>query len=99
MQQSVLFIVAVEVPSILYCMHFLGCPNSQIPFGSKILIKWRFYFAVSNMNIVRSWTVIVYKDSVCTPQPSVRFSSYLTENCEVQTKSLCNTGSNNIISI
>lgn len=99
MQQCVLFIIAVEVPSILYCMHFLGCPNSLIPFGSKIPIEWRFYFAGNYMDIVRIWTVIVYKGAVCTPKHPVRFSSYLTENCEVQTESLYNTGSNNVISI
>jgi hypothetical protein len=51
MQQCALFIIAVEVLNILYCMHFLCCPNSLIPFGSKILIKWRFYFTANNMNI------------------------------------------------
>ena len=80
-------------------MHFLGCPNTLIAFGSKISIKRSFYFAANNMNIVRSWNVNVYKDAVCTPQPSVSFSLHLTENYEVQTESLYSTGSNNVIII
>jgi hypothetical protein len=46
---------------------------------TQCMVTW-----TSNMNIVQSWTVIAYKDSVCTPQPCLRFTSYLTEKCEVQ---------------
>lgn len=62
---SVLFSI-VQVQNILYCLHFLSCHNSIIPFGLKILIIWRFYITVNRIVEAYSAFCVVWTESLCT---------------------------------
>jgi hypothetical protein len=49
------------------CHEVLGSPKSLTLFGLSRSIIWKFYVTVSNTNILRSWTIIIYKYSVHNP--------------------------------
>jgi len=57
-KKYVLFIVFVVVRSVLYCLHFIGCPNSLIRLGLKRSNIRSVYVANNNKNVV------IYKDLV-----------------------------------
>jgi len=57
MQHFILSSMVVVQTTCFVCLYFPGYPNRPVSFGLKRSVVWRFYVAVNDINVLRSWTV------------------------------------------